>query len=80
MLSTRLHKNSINIICSKNQQINTNNLKDLYRTVLKFKNQNNKLPVIVELERNVQVSNSARNLFNKIEEKCTDQTLIIIAA
>ncbi len=80
MLSTRLNKNSINVICSNHHQIDTTVLKDLYRTVLKFIHQNNELPIIVEVERSVRISNHARDLFSKIETKCNDKTLIIIAA
>ena len=79
MLAVRLQNKSIKVICSGNQIIDTSKLKNLYRTSLKFLNQNNKLPVIIEIEKNVKISDRVQELFNKIETKCSDRTLIIIA-
>jgi ABC-type lipoprotein export system ATPase subunit len=78
MLATRIQDNSIRIICSNNQIIDTKKLKTLYRTVLRFIHQNGNLPIIVDAGRNVSLSNQASKLFKRIE-KCSDKTLIIIA-
>lgn len=79
MLSIRLQKNAINVICTNNQYVNCDNLKQSYRTVLKLIKQNNEIPVIVNLDQHVKITRSARNLFKKIESKYNDRTLVIIA-
>ncbi len=78
MLATRIQDNTIRIICSKNQIIDTHKLKSMYRTTLRFIQQNNQLPVIVDFGKNVTLSSKASKLFKRIE-KCSDKTLIIIA-
>jgi hypothetical protein len=79
MISIRLINNTIRINCSKNQTIDAFRLKRLYRSGLKFMMQNGNLPVIVETERNVKLSEEAKKLFNRLDTKCNKLTLIIIS-
>jgi len=78
MLAVRIQDNSIRVICSKNQVIDTHILKSICKTVFRLSRQNNSFPIIVDAGRNVSLSHKAAKLFKRIE-KCSDKTLIIIA-
>jgi len=77
MLAIRVQDNAIRVICSKNQVIDTRNLKSACRTVFRLIKQNNTFPIIIDAGRNVNLSHKADLLFKRIE-KCSDKTLIII--
>lgn len=79
MISVRVINKLIKIRCSKNQLIDTEKLKYLYRTGYRFVSQNNGLPIIVELEENVKFSRKAQKMFDIIDSKFKHKTLIIIA-
>ncbi len=79
MISVRLIDETIRVNCSKNQTIDTAVLKQLWRTGLKFITQNGNIPVIVDLERNVKLSEQAQQLFSDLNKKCKEITLVIIS-
>lgn len=78
MLAIRTQDNAIRVICSKNQVIDTQNLKSACRTVFRLIKQHNTFPIVIDAGKNVNLSKKAALLFKRIE-KCSDKTLIIIA-
>jgi len=79
MISTRLINKSIQILCTKNQTINTERLKLLYRTSFKFMEQNKHYPIIIDVEKNVKLSSNARKMFERLDAKRNNVTLVIVA-
>lgn len=79
MIDTRVINNTIRIRCSSNQTINTDKLKYLYRTGMRFISQHKNFPIIVDLEKNVSLSNNAKKIVGRIEPKWNNKTIVIIA-
>ena len=79
MISTKIINNTIRIVCTQNQTINVKQLKEIYRTVALFINQNNSLPILVELEKNVKISPSAKKIFERIDNHGLKTARIIIS-
>ncbi len=79
MISTRLINKSFKILCTKNQIIDIEKLKSLYRTSIRFIEQNKHYPIIVEVEKNVTLHKDAKKMLERIDARKGNNTLVIIA-
>lgn len=79
MISVNLVENTIRINCSNNEIIDSLKLKGIYRSVLKYVKKRGVLPVIVDVDSNVKLSDQALLLFNRLDSMCSELTLVIIS-
>ena len=79
MISTRFQDNTVRIICSGKQTIQLNDLKRIYRNGLRVKNGKENISVIVQVSKNVKLSKEAQELFDRVESKENENTLVIIS-
>lgn len=79
MVSVELFNNNIMISCSHNQVINVGKLKEIYRLCLGFVKQYGNIPVIVDLEKGVSLSDMAKKIFTRLDARNVDLTIVIIS-
>jgi hypothetical protein len=78
MISIKLVDKNIKINCTGNQLIDTKKIVKLYRTIIRLINVNGNIPIIVDIESNVRLSNRAKKIFTRLNTKCDGITLVII--
>lgn len=78
MINTRVEDNIIRISCTRNQIIGAEQLKRIYRAGNKIVEQLGIASVIVDIERNVDLSNDAKEIFKRLDTRCVNTTLVII--
>ena len=69
MISTGIRDGTIRVFCSKDQIISSKRLKRIYKNSLRLLNQHGNLIIVVDVEKNVRLSGSALELFNRLEKK-----------
>lgn len=79
MISVRLQGKIIRIVCSNNQLLDIREIVSFYRTGIKLLEQNGSLPIVVDVGKNVKLTDGAKKIFNQLYSKNTDITLIIIS-
>ena len=78
MISARIEDNNVRISCSQNQTITADKLRRIYNMGTKFIQQNGNIPVIVDTNKNVKLSQEAQIMFRRLEMKLNNLTLVII--
>ena len=78
MINTRLIDEKIRISCSDNEVIGVDKLKRLFKTSVRFLEQNNNAPIIVDVGSQVRMSNGAQQIFDRWNNFAKHVTLVII--
>jgi len=77
MICIKLVDKNIKINCTRNQLIDTKKIVKLYRTSIRLINVNGNIPIIVDIESNVRLSNRAKKIFTRLNTKCDGIALVI---
>lgn len=78
MIRIRKIGDFIKINCSKNQVIRKNQLVRMYRSGSNLIKQNGNLPIIIDVERNVRLSDDAQSIFNRLGVEVKNRTVVIL--
>ena len=78
MIQIRKVGNFIKINCSENQVIRKNQLLRMYRSGSNFIKQNGSLPIIIDVEKNVRLSDDAQSIFNRLGVEVKNGTVVIL--
>ncbi len=79
MINSRVIDNNIRMSLSKNQTLNIDQFKRLFRLGMRLSNQHEEMPIIVDTGRNVNLTEEARLVFNRLNSRCIKRILVIIS-
>ncbi len=79
MIQAQMVHNVVSVNFSRNQVVNLEKFRRIYRLVKRLYNQNRQAPVLINLEVDVRFKNEAKTVFNRLKPRLTGFTLIIIS-
>ncbi len=78
MIQAQMVHNVVSVNFSRNQVVNLEKFRRIYRLVKRLYNQNRQAPVLINLEVDVRFKNEAKTVFNRLKPQLSGITLIII--
>ncbi len=78
MISTKYLDSQIRVSCSENEVIGYDQLRRLFNTCLRFIEQHNNPPIIIELGKGMRFTSSARKVYERWDRFEKEITMVVI--